>query len=97
MSVLVGIVEGSARFSEEMEVAEVWEVDNWWWVGVPRQEVQTPPSEASAAPHCVGLGCRMGGLGFEGDLDSMMTDLGQVRKLLEPVFAYPFERYHCPS
>lgn len=52
MSVLVGIVEGSARFSEEMEVAEVWEVGNWWWVGMPRQEVQTPPSEASAAPHC---------------------------------------------
>lgn len=48
-------------------------------------------------PTLSGWAAEWGGLGFEGDLDSMLTDLGQVRKLLEPMFAYPFERYHCPS
>lgn len=70
VSVLVGAVESRARFSKEMEVGEVWEAGFCWWVGVPRQGAQTPPSQVSDASHCVWAGLQNGeGLGFGGGLE----------------------------
>ena len=52
-----------------MEVAEVWEADNWWSVGTPWQQAQTPPSRS----HCIWVRLQSGeALGFERDLALML-------------------------